>query len=121
MSGNLKRTALAAVAALALGAGVAVSTSAPADAQQIWRPHNGGGWHGVFIVKKGGGPRTGHQTQKSLALMELLVRLFSDPGELTLDPIAGSGTTGVAAIRLGRRFLGWDGSDLSNPSPLSNF
>jgi len=69
---------------------------------------NGGGSHGVFIVNKGGDPRTGHQTQKPLALMELLVRLFSDPGELILDPFVGSGTTGVAAIRLGRRFLGWE-------------
>ena len=36
---------------------------------------NGGGSHGVFIVNKSGDPRTGHQTQKPLALMELLVRL----------------------------------------------
>jgi len=69
---------------------------------------NGGGSHGVFIVNKGGDTRTGHQTQKPLALMELLVRLFSDHGELILDPFAGSGTTGVAAVRLGRRFLGWE-------------
>jgi site-specific DNA-methyltransferase (adenine-specific) len=69
---------------------------------------NGGGTHGVFIVNKSGDTRTGHQTQKPLALMEILVRLFSDPGELILDPFAGSGTTGVAAIRLGRRFLGWE-------------
>lgn len=69
---------------------------------------NGGGSHGVFIVNKGGDPRTGHQTQKPLALMELLVRLFSDPGDLIIDPFAGSGTTGVAAIRLGRRFFGWE-------------
>jgi site-specific DNA-methyltransferase (adenine-specific) len=69
---------------------------------------NGGGSHGVFIVNKGGDVRTGHQTQKPLALMELLVRLFSDKNELILDPFAGSGTTGVAAIRLGRHFLGWE-------------
>jgi site-specific DNA-methyltransferase (adenine-specific) len=62
----------------------------------------------VFIVNKSGDPRTGHQTQKPLALMELLVRLFSEKGELILDPFAGSGTTGVAAIRQGRRFLGWE-------------
>jgi len=67
---------------------------------------NGGGSHGVFIVNKGGDSRTGHQTQKPVALMELLVRLFSDKGQLILDPFARSGTTGVAAIRLGRRFLG---------------
>ena len=69
---------------------------------------NGGGSHGVFTVNKGGDPRTGHQTQKPVALMELLVRLFSDRGELVLDPFSGSGTTGVAAIRNGRRFLGWE-------------
>lgn len=69
---------------------------------------NGGGSHGVFIVNKGGDPRTGHQTQKPLALMALLVRLFSNRGELILDPFAGSGTTGVAAVRQGRRFLGWE-------------
>jgi site-specific DNA-methyltransferase (adenine-specific) len=69
---------------------------------------NGGGSHGVFIVNKGGDPRTGHQTQKPLALMELLVRLFSNHGELVLDPFAGSGSTGVAALRQGRRFLGWE-------------
>lgn len=69
---------------------------------------NGGGSHGVFIVSKGGDPRTGHQTQKPLALMELLVRLFSEHGELILDPFTGSGSTGVAALRQGRRFLGWE-------------
>jgi site-specific DNA-methyltransferase (adenine-specific) len=69
---------------------------------------NGGGSHGVFIVNKGGDARTGHQTQKPLALMEILVRLFSDRGELILDPFAGSGSTGVAAIRHGRRFIGWE-------------
>jgi len=52
--------------------------------------------------------RTGHQTQKPLALMELLVRLFSDRDELILDPFTGSGSTGVAALRQGRRFAGWE-------------
>jgi DNA modification methylase len=41
-------------------------------------------------------------------LMEMLVRLFSDRGELIVDPFAGSGTTGVAAIRQGGRFVGWE-------------
>ena len=69
---------------------------------------NGGGSHGVYVVSRGGEPRTGHQTQKPLALMETLVRLFSNHGEVILDPFVGSGSTGVAALRLGRRFLGWE-------------
>jgi site-specific DNA-methyltransferase (adenine-specific) len=40
--------------------------------------------------------------------MESLVRDFTDPGELVCDPFAGSGTTGVACLRLGRRFVGWE-------------
>lgn len=44
----------------------------------------------MFIVNKGGDIRTGHQAQKSLALMEILVRLFSDRGELIAHSFAGS-------------------------------
>lgn len=47
-----------------------------------------------------------HPTQKPLGLMLALVRLFSNPGELIWDPYMGSGTTGIAALRLGRRFVG---------------
>lgn len=47
-----------------------------------------------------------HETQKPVALMLDLVSAFSDPGELVWDPYAGSATTGVACLRLGRRFLG---------------
>lgn len=72
---------------------------------------NGGGRHGVWTFNKIGPSdrnRTGHETQKPLLLMEALVRDFTDPGELVCDPFAGSGTTGVACIRLGRRFVGWE-------------
>lgn len=75
---------------------------------------NGGGRTGVFTFGKQDtealGTRSGtsnvHPTQKPLALMLDLVSLFSDDGETVLDPFAGSGTTGVAALRLGRHFLG---------------
>lgn len=71
---------------------------------------NGGGRVGVYVENKNRSDlaRTGHPTQKPLALMEALVRDFTDPGELILDPFAGSGTTGVACIRNGRRFIGWE-------------
>lgn len=47
-----------------------------------------------------------HPTQKPLPLLLDFVAKFSDAGETVLDPWCGSGTTGVAALRLGRRFAG---------------
>ena len=47
-----------------------------------------------------------HPTQKPVDLMEYLIATFSHPGDLVLDPTMGSGTTGVAALNLGRRFVG---------------
>jgi len=71
---------------------------------------NGGGRVGVFTFSKGGtdGKTAHHPTTKPLPLMRELVDLFSDPGELICDPYAGSGSTGVAALMLGRNFLGWE-------------
>jgi DNA modification methylase len=45
-------------------------------------------------------------TQKPVGLMRELVALFTSPGESVLDPFMGSGTTGVAATAMGRRFIG---------------
>lgn len=70
---------------------------------------NGGGTRGVFThncnsqTRK---PDEDHQTPKPVPLMVELVDLFTDPGEMVLDAFAGSGTTGVACLRLGRRFIG---------------
>jgi site-specific DNA-methyltransferase (adenine-specific) len=47
-----------------------------------------------------------HPTQKSLGLMEELVKIHSNPGDKVLDPFMGSGTTGVACKNLGRHFIG---------------
>ena len=47
-----------------------------------------------------------HQTQKPLWLMRALLELHTAPGDLILDPYAGSGTTLVAAKFLGRRAVG---------------
>lgn len=54
------------------------------------------------------GERVGYPTQKPLALLERIVRLASDPGDLVLDPFCGSGTTLVAACRLARHAVGID-------------
>ncbi len=47
-----------------------------------------------------------HQTVKPVALMRWLTRLVTPPGGLVLDPFAGSGTTGIAAVLENRQFLG---------------
>jgi site-specific DNA-methyltransferase (adenine-specific) len=65
---------------------------------------HGGGRHGVYehmTVKA-----ASHQTQKPEQLMCDLVSLFSNAGETILDPFMGSGTTLVAAKRLGRKAIG---------------
>lgn len=68
---------------------------------------NGGGRRGVFQHTRHPAPAP-HSTTKPLPLMRELVDLFSDPGELVIDPYAGSGTTGVACRQLGRLFVGWE-------------
>lgn len=47
-----------------------------------------------------------HPTQKPVALLEYLVRTYSDEGDTVLDFCMGSGTTGVACLRAGRKFVG---------------
>ena len=49
-----------------------------------------------------------HPTQKPLALLERIVAASTPEDALILDPFMGSGTTGVAALKLGRRFVGID-------------
>lgn len=49
-----------------------------------------------------------HPTQKPVALMEYLVRTYSNPGDVVLDNCMGSGTTGVACVRAGREFIGME-------------
>jgi site-specific DNA-methyltransferase (adenine-specific) len=59
----------------------------------------------MTIVPTAGAERTGYPTQKPLKLLERIVRASSNPGDLVADFFCGSGTTGVAAARLGRRYL----------------
>ena len=49
-----------------------------------------------------------HPTEKPIDLMEFFIRLHTKPGDIVLDPFAGSGTTAVAARNLGRRFIAAD-------------
>lgn len=49
-----------------------------------------------------------HPTQKPVELLEYLVRTYTDPGDLVLDNCMGSGSTAVAALQAGRRFVGFE-------------
>jgi site-specific DNA-methyltransferase (adenine-specific) len=60
-------------------------------------------WH--TIVPTTGAERTGYPTQKPLGVLRRIIRASSNPGDVVLDFFAGSGTTGVAALELGRRFI----------------
>ncbi|MEM4750003.1 MAG: site-specific DNA-methyltransferase, partial [Sulfolobales archaeon] len=46
-----------------------------------------------------------HPTQKPEEILERVIRISTREGDLILDPMAGTGTTGVVAKRLGRRFI----------------
>ena len=68
---------------------------------------NGGGSRGIYVHNTNNSARHGaHPTEKPVSLMNELVSLFSGYSQTILDPFMGSGTTGVAAIKLGRKFIG---------------
>ena len=49
-----------------------------------------------------------HPTQKPIELLERLIEIFTDPGDVVIDPVAGSGTTLIAAENLGRKAYGFE-------------
>lgn len=62
-------------------------------------------WKGICKdSEKGGGKERWHPTQKPIALMQWCIKQTSEP--LIIDPYMGVGTTGIAAIACGRRFIG---------------
>lgn len=71
------------------------------DRKSVW---NGGGRHGNFVTPIP--PPEGHPTAKPLGMVAEWVRLFTQPGDMVLDPFAGSGTTLRAAKDEGRRAIG---------------
>lgn len=63
----------------------------------VWRVWKGEVWRDGY---------TGHPTQKPVAVMSRPIEVSCPPGGIVLDPFCGSGSTGVAAQRLGRDFIG---------------
>lgn len=68
---------------------------------------NAGGKRGVYTHLVNNSERTGlHPTEKPRRLMSEIIADFTNPGQLVCDPFSGVGTTGVAAVMAGRRFIG---------------
>lgn len=69
-----------------------------------YRAWNGGGRRGVLYHARA--EEHEHPTQKPISLMKELVGLYTNPGDTVLDPMMGSGSTGVACAKMGRKFIG---------------
>jgi DNA modification methylase len=61
-------------------------------------------WNGM--IREPGAQRGDHPTQKPLEVMKWCIGHLPEPNETILDPFMGSGTTGVAAVQMGRKFVG---------------
>ena len=73
--------------------------------------HGSGTVHNVFTYKSPSPQHRIHPTQKPLALFRELTRLFSQPGDLVLDPFDGSATTVCAAVELGRKVIAFENDE----------
>jgi SAM-dependent methyltransferase len=67
-------------------------------------------WLDISSVKGNAKERIGYATQKPEALVERIIKMASNEGDVVLDPFCGGGTTCVAAQRLGRQWIGIDAS-----------
>jgi site-specific DNA-methyltransferase (adenine-specific) len=84
-----------------------ITTNANYGTQRKHSKVNDGFRHARSVLKISN-PRVkgGHPTQKPMQLMETLIKMYSNPGQVVLDCCMGSGTTGEAAKRLNRKFIG---------------
>jgi|TARA_R110002020_G_scaffold83372_4_gene206510 DNA modification methylase len=67
-------------------------------------------WDDVHSIAMGSEERV-YPTQKPVALLKRIIEMSTDPGDMVLDPVAGSGTTGVAASLLDRNYTLFDISE----------
>jgi len=61
-----------------------------------------------YASESGGAFKRYHPTQKPVKLIEKIIKIHSNLGELVLDPFMGSGTTAISALNTGRRFIGFE-------------
>jgi site-specific DNA-methyltransferase (adenine-specific) len=71
-----------------------------------YRRWNGGGKRGIYTHCVNTGRQGEHPTEKPVPLMVEMVADFTQPADTICDPFMGSGTTGVACVRMGRQFVG---------------
>ena len=65
-------------------------------------------WNDISLINSQSNERVGYPTQKPEQLLERMLLLGTDPGDLVFDCFMGSGTTQAVAMKLGRRFIGAD-------------
>lgn len=70
------------------------------------RSWNAGGKRGIYTHNVNTNRQGEHPTEKPVPLMKELIADFTKPGQTILDPFMGSGSTGVAAVQMGRSFIG---------------
>jgi site-specific DNA-methyltransferase (adenine-specific) len=74
-----------------------------AEKAALGKLHTDVWWH--TIAPTNSREKTGYPTQKPLGILRRIIQASSRPGDIVLDFFAGSGTTGVAALELDRRFI----------------
>jgi site-specific DNA-methyltransferase (adenine-specific) len=88
-----------------------VCSNDQADCEMAWTNLSGPArltrhlWNGMLKASEKGERRV-HPTQKPIAVMEWVISNVANPDDVILDPFMGSGTTGVAAVKLKRKFVG---------------
>lgn len=85
----------------------------PDDLDTAWLDINNGAplsdwWVDISPLKNGFAESTAYPTQKPEALIERIIQVSSNPGDLVFDCFMGSGTTQAVSMKLGRRFIGAD-------------
>lgn len=82
---------------------------------------NGGGKPGIWTHPIERGANRVHPTQKPFNLLLELVGDFTDPDDVVLDPTMGSGSLGIACLRLGRRYIGVDNGKDDDGKPWAQW